>query len=241
MSEERYGWLHRQAELQCRAETANKMPFELLDTLSCTGDPEDDDYKHRLPKPDEGDLFIDFEGHPFWTVGQGLFFLFGLLESEPSGRWKFIARWAHTPTEERAAAADLIAYLAQRRQQFPGMHIYHYNSTERTNLVSLADGNPVAESQITDLAQTGAFIDLYRTVLNSIQVGAESYSLKCVEKLTDFKRSHAIESGAGAVLSYEDFLKTGNQVDLTRIAEYNEDDVRAARYHVRRAGERGGG
>ena len=33
-----------------------------------------------LPQPNPGDVFLDFEGHPFWKPDSGLFFLFGLIE-----------------------------------------------------------------------------------------------------------------------------------------------------------------
>lgn len=227
INNDRLGWLRQQADLQCQAETQPELPYDVLDTSDGAGDPQDDDYKHRLPEPSDGDVFIDFEGHPYFTVERGLFFLFGLLHRTDTGEWEFEARWAHNEAEERAAAAQLIGDLAERRKQFPGMHVYHYNHTERSNLEALADGNPVAESQIKDLVSTGAFLDLYRTVLTSIQIGAESYSLKKVERLTDFHRTHDIASGAGAVLSYEHYIESGSQADLAEIAGYNEDDVRA--------------
>ena len=227
LKDERLDWLIQQASLQCLADDSDRMPYAIQDTPDGAGDAEADDYKHRLPKPDAGDVFIDFEGHPFWTVERGLFFLFGLLERQDSGEWDFQARWAHTEDDERAAAAELIDYLARRRKERPGMHIYHYNNTERTALESLADGNPVAESQIKDLVSTGAFVDLYRTVLTSIQIGAESYSLKRVEKLTGFERSHEIDTGAGAVVTYESFLLSRDSAELSKISNYNQDDVRA--------------
>ena len=33
-----------------------------------------------MPAPDDGDVFLDFEGHPFWRADVGLFFLFGWIE-----------------------------------------------------------------------------------------------------------------------------------------------------------------
>jgi predicted RecB family nuclease len=227
INDDRLAWLRQQADLQCQAETQADLPYDVLDASDGAGDPQDDDYKHRLPEPNDGDVFIDFEGHPYWTVERGLFFLFGLLQPTDTGEWEFEARWAHNEAEERAAAAQLIGDLAERRKRFPGMHVYHYNHTERSTLEALADGNPVAEAQIKDLVSTGAFVDLYRTVLTSIQIGAESYSLKKVEKLTDFQRTHDIASGAGAVLSYENYIESGSDADLAEIAGYNEDDVRA--------------
>ena len=35
----------------------------------------------QMPLPDDGDVFLDFEGHPFWRPNTGLFFLFGLIEA----------------------------------------------------------------------------------------------------------------------------------------------------------------
>lgn len=224
---DRCDWLIRQAGLQRSGEQEATVPFEVLGP---PGSSENDDFvvdHHRLPKPDIGDVYIDFEGHPFWTAAEGLFFLFGLLEHRSDGKWHFEAKWAHDKSSERAQAADLIDYLFRRRQQFPEMHIYHYNHTERTTLESLADGQLGAEKQMRELVDTGAFIDLYRVTLNSIQIGEPSYGLKHVEKLTDFQRGHGIDKGAGAVLRYEEYLETNDRGALQAIAQYNEDDVRA--------------
>ncbi len=203
------------------------MPFSIAES-------DDDKTKwgqglEKLPQPDDGDVFIDFEGHPLWRPETGLFFLFGLLERNGHGQWNFRTWWAHDKPRETAAAEELIAYIADRREQFPGMHAYHYNHTERSTLQSLADGHPGAEAQLKELVDTGAFVDLYMVGLNGIQIGAESYGLKCMEKLTDFQRNHEIDKGAGAVLKYEHYMTHAIQADLAAIADYNEDDVRATR------------
>jgi predicted RecB family nuclease len=180
----------------------------------------------ELPEPDDSDVFVDFEGHPFWRADTGLFFLFGLLERE-EGQWRYRTWWAHDEPKECQAAEALILYLAERRAEFPGMHVYHYNHTERSALTLLADSHPVAEAVLAGLVETGAFVDLYLVARNSVQVGAESYSLKVLERLTDFKRSHDIDKGAGAVVRYERYMAEQKQEDLDAIADYNEDDVRA--------------
>ena len=224
---ERLKRLSQQARLQRVALDQDDLPFSIAES-------EDDDTRwglglERLPQPDPGDLFIDFEGHPLWRPETGLFFLFGLLECDSDGRWTFHARWAHDKPSEFAAATELIAYIARRRELFPGMHAYHYNHTERSTLQRLADGQPAAEAQLKDLVDTGCFVDLYEVGLNGIQIGAESYGLKCMERLTDFERSHEIDKGAGAVLRYEHYMTHGDPGDLSAIAAYNEDDVRATR------------
>lgn len=85
----------------------------------------------------------------------------------------------------------------------------------------------IAETELAELIETGAFIDLYRVVLNGFQVGTESYGLKHLERLTDFERSHDIDQGAGAVVQYEHYMAERDPADLAAIAAYNEDDVRA--------------
>ena len=179
-----------------------------------------------LPEPDEGDVFLDFEGHPFWKADVGLFFLLGLIEKQ-DGEWRYRALWAHDQGEERQATADLVGYLVQRRRRFPGMHVYHYNHTERSSLVRLTTDYAVAELELEQLVSTGAFVDLLPVVTGAVQVGVESYGLKHIERLTDFHRSHDIDRGAGAVIEYEHWTRDHDQSRLDRIARYNEDDVRA--------------
>jgi uncharacterized protein len=182
-----------------------------------------------LPEPDDGDVFLDFEGHPFWRPDRGLFFLFGLIERDGSGEWVYRTWWAHSPAEEGVEAGLLIEHLAHRRMTQPGMHIYHYNHTERSSLERLAREHGVGELALARLVETGAFVDLLVATRNAVQVGAESYSLKEVERLTGYERGHDIDKGSGAVLEYEDYMAHGDDDALLRIAAYNEDDVRATR------------
>lgn len=220
---ERLKRLKQQARLQRDALEQDTMPFSMAES-------ENDKTRwgfglERLPESDDGDLFIDFEGDPLWRSDIGLFFLFGWLERDYDRQWKYRTIWAHDKESETAAAAELISYIAQRRKEFPGMHAYHYNSTERTELTKLADGHPGTETMMANLVATGAFVDLYEVGLNAIQIGAESYGLKCMEKLTTYKRSHEIDQGAGAVVMYERYMRNRSDADLAAIAVYNKDDV----------------
>jgi uncharacterized protein len=182
-----------------------------------------------LPEPNEGDVFLDFEGHPFWRADGGLFFLFGVLLREPDGQWCYRASWAHDREQEAAGAAALIEFLAERRSIYPGMHVYHYNHTERSALERLAAEHGVGETTLGGLVETGLFVDLLVVARNAIQVGTESYGLKCVERLTTFERGHEIDRGAGAVVEYERYMVDHDPAELVGIAAYNEDDVRATK------------
>jgi predicted RecB family nuclease len=188
-----------------------------------------------LPAPDDGDVFLDYEGHPFWRADTGLFFLFGLLTKAADGRWVYEARWAHDKPDEGAQAKALIEYFAARRTVHPGMHVYHYNHTERSALEAMAAEHAAtetgaAETLLGTLVGEGLFVDLLPIVRNAIIAGVESYGLKSMEQLAGYARSHDIDAGASAVVEYERYTK-GERSDpekiLPRIALYNEDDVRA--------------
>jgi predicted RecB family nuclease len=227
----------RQARLQVQARNTpdEKPPFELLETRAST-DPLADDLDARdqigfaaLPAADDGDVFLDFEGHPFWHADAELFFLFGLIERSPAGAWEFKGFWAHTKEEEAVATKALIDHLTERRAQFPDMHVYHYNHTERSSLERLVKEHGVAELALEQLITTGQFVDLLPIVKGAMQVGVEGYGLKHIERLTDYERGHDIDKGSGAVVEYEAWMRSREQPMLDRIAAYNEDDVRATR------------
>lgn len=229
----------RQAALQLEARNAGNHcppPFELLDLparvaavdgeLVASPDELEALGFAALPAPDDGDIVLDYEGHPFWRSDVGLFFLFGFIERQ-HGEWVFKAFWAHDQAEEAQATEDLVAYLTERRRRFPNMHVYHYNHTERSSLQRLASDYAVAELELEQLIASGLFVDLYPIVTGAMQAGVESYGLKHIEQLTTYKRSHDIDRGAGAVVEYEQWMNDRDQARLDRIARYNEDDVRA--------------
>jgi uncharacterized protein len=216
-----------QATLQARARLLDEgehPPWELIEP----GD--DPTWGHGfelLPKPDDADIFLDFEGHPFWQPDTGLFFLLGWIERDASGAWTYRAEWAHDVAGEAAAAGRVIEHLAARRARHPLMHVYHYNHTERSSLERLAALHGVGEATLAREIDTGLFVDLLQVARNALQAGTESYSLKELERLTDFERGHEIDAGAGAVVEYEAWRTGHDQASLDRIASYNEDDVRA--------------
>lgn len=178
-----------------------------------------------LPMPDEGDVFFDLEGHPFLTPEDGLFFLFGLLLQE-GGNWQYEAFWAHDHAKQAEAAAKVVDLIAERRVRFPGMHVYHYNHTERSAMARMTEGHASAVP-FRQLEETGCFVDLRPVVKNAFQVGVEKYGLKNLEKVTGFERHGEINKGAGAVLEYEEYVRTGEQSYLDNIALYNDNDVRS--------------
>ncbi|MHB1208241.1 MAG: TM0106 family RecB-like putative nuclease [Acidimicrobiales bacterium] len=225
--EENLRRLTKQAALQVvsRKEPAAPPKFELL---SATDDPV---YGHGfslMPRPDTGDIFFDFEGHPFWTPQCDLFFLSGLYLTNTDGRWTYDDRWAHDLAEQERMISELVEFFADRRRRYPGMHVYHYNHTERTSLERLTRGTET-EGLLTSLVDSGLFVDLFVVAKNALQVGTESYGLKYLERLTGYERSGGIEQGAGAVVEYEEYMKSKDPEILSEIAAYNRDDVIATK------------
>ncbi|HWS58276.1 MAG TPA: TM0106 family RecB-like putative nuclease, partial [Actinotalea sp.] len=233
--------LRRQARLQVDQEALRAhgpdpeaVTFEIIDPSAI----------ERLPAPDPGDLFFDFEGDPMWLDGTtpdradawGLEYLFGVLEA-PVGDAApvFRAFWAHDRVEEKQALVGFLAYVTERREQHPGLHVYHYAPYERTALLRLAGRHGVGERAVDRLLQEGVLVDLYATVRAGLRVGQESYSLKKLEPLYltgDEERSGDVTNAAASVVAYAEACAARDSGDdegwrrqIAAIAAYNRDDV----------------
>jgi uncharacterized protein len=224
LPEERFERVQHQAELQRQRRERRSAPVPFSHVLPGADPVWGQGYSH-LPTPDEGDVFFDLEGHPLFTAEAGIFFLFGLLFFE-GGEWVYEAIWAHSLEDQERRAIELVERFAERRRRFPGMHVYHYNHTERSSMHAMT-ADTEASVGFAHLSATGLFVDLLTVVRNAYQVGIESYGLKDIEELTGFERSGEIHAGSGAVLLYEDYLATGSEATLDGIALYNENDVRS--------------
>ncbi|HTT59846.1 MAG TPA: TM0106 family RecB-like putative nuclease, partial [Acidimicrobiales bacterium] len=226
LREEKRQRLTRQAALQVASREQPGPPaFELIEVS------EDPVYGHgfeRLPAPDRGDVFFDFEGDPFWTPQHDLMFLAGLLYQNDTGEWTYDERWAHDLVEQQSMIKGLVEFFAERRVEFPLMHVYHYNHTERSSIERLMR-DAEDENLFASLVETGLFVDLFSIAKNAVRVGTESYSLKQLERLVEFRRRADIEGGAMAVVEYEEWMLGNDDDALRNIAMYNRDDVEATR------------
>jgi len=225
LRDEKLARLTRQASLQVASRLTPERPpaFEVI------APSEDPVYGHGfelLPAPDVGDVFFDFEGDPFWTAQNELMFLAGLYYRDESGEWTFDARWAHSLSEQQEMMSGLVDFFARRRETHAGMHVYHYNHTERSTIERLTR-DAEDENLFASLVDSGLFVDLFTVAKNAVRVGTESYGLKHLEHLVDFVRTGAIEQGAGAVVEYEQWMSSGDERLLDNIAAYNCDDVKS--------------
>lgn len=219
--------LVRQARLQVDGQHGGgrKPLFEVLDPRALDA----------IPAPDPGDVFFDFEGDPLYTedgVHWGIDYLFGLVDDQA----EFTAFWAHTLRDERQALIDFLAWVQRRREQYPGMHIYHYAAYERTHLLSLAARHGVGEEAVDDLLRAGVLVDLYPVVRKALVVGSRSYSIKKLEPLymgEDLRLSD-VTNAADSITAYVDAIteiRTGDAIRgqhmLDEVADYNAYDCRS--------------
>ncbi|MCU1363492.1 MAG: ATPase [Acidimicrobiaceae bacterium] len=224
---EKFERLHRQAALQVTSRERPSSPpaFEVVEAA------EDPVYGHgfeMLPEPRDGDVFFDFEGDPFWTPERDLMFLAGLYYQDEHGQWIYDQRWAHSHDQQTVMIKGLVDFFAERHRLFPLAHVYHYNHTERSTIERLTRDID-EENLFLNLVSAGLFVDLYTVAKNAVRVGTESYGLKNLEHLVNFERAAHIEGGAGAVVSYEEWMTTRDEALLVEIALYNRDDVVATK------------
>jgi uncharacterized protein len=181
----------------------------------------------QLPPGSDGDVFLDLEGFPY--ASDGLEYLFGAWtvdEITPVYHdW-----WAHDELEERAAFERFMDWLAERRQRWPELHVYHYAPYEVTALKRLMGKYATRETEMDDLLRTGAFVDLYRVVQQGFVIGTPSYSLKEIEHLYLPKRTGPVLSAGGSVVEYQRWIDSGESRGceespiLRGIRDYNRMD-----------------
>ncbi|MEY4417823.1 MAG: hypothetical protein RIQ88_261 [Actinomycetota bacterium] len=186
-----------------------------------------------IPKPDDGDIFFDFEGDPLYNEGSiwGLDYLFGWVDKDKN----FFALWAHNLEQEKKAFLDFVDYIKKRRNKFPGMHIYHYAAYEKTHLLSLAARYGVEEEYIAQLLRDRVLVDLYPIVRRAMVIGSHSYSLKKLEPIfVEEREREGVTNAADSVVEYAnycDLVAEGRlseaEVKLKQIEDYNAYDCRS--------------
>jgi len=177
---------------------------------------------YRMPKPDPGDMFFDMEGDPLESGGLEYLFGVGFVQD---GNWQFRAFWAHSRVEERGAFEQFMDFVTQRRQQYPGGHIYHYASYEETALKRLACMHATREIELDNLLRHGALVDLYKVVREAIRISEPSYSIKYVEHFYRPPREGDVQNAGASIVYYERWRETQAAQLLQDIEDYNRDDV----------------
>ena len=188
-----------------------------------------------LPEPNQGDLFLDLEGDPY-ALDDGVDYLFGVLDVEGN----FTAIWSFDPESpadvtlagEKQGFERLMDLLTERLERYPNMHVYHYAPYEPTALKRLMGRHATREDEVDRLLRGRVLVDLFRAVRQGIRASVESYSIKRLEPLYDFRREVSLRDAGSSIVAFEQWLELGEgdrpaSSILGDIAEYNRDDVRS--------------
>jgi predicted RecB family nuclease len=209
--------LHAQAALQDTGRREGRYVYELLDAEPGMG-------FELLPRPDAGDLFFDMEGDPLYAPEHGLEYLFGFYCADDD---RYVAYWARSQAQERAAFEAAIDFIRARRERFPNMHVYHYASYETTALRRLMGFYGTRERELDDLLRNRTFVDLFAVVRQTLRISQPSYSLKKLEPFYGLQRATGVQRGDDSIVMFESWLAGGSEEILTDIEHYNADDCRS--------------
>ena len=232
MQQSTFDKLRRQARLQEEQRTAiargDAQPYryEFLESgIRANGIADDDAQRgsargfYRLPEPSPGDVFFDMEGDPYYDIGTGLEYLFGAYTPEGA----FYAHWGcdrgAIPVSDRLAEKRafeaFIDLVMERRERYPGMHVYHYASYEKTALQKLSLRHATREDEVDILLREERLVDLYAIVRQAIVVGQPSYSIKKIEEFYGKRGAESqVTAGADSILRFEEWL--ARRADVTR-------------------------
>lgn len=203
-----------QARLQSARRAGGPPSFELRDAEPGKG-------FGLLPAPDQGDVFYDIEGDPYFPGG--LEYLHGVWYREGSD-WQFQAFWAHTREEEGRAGGNLLAFLVDRIRRFPNAHIYHYANYEIAALRRLTAQHRTGEAVMDQLQRERRFVDLFKVVSGAMVASEKGYSIKDLEAFYMEKRAADVATAGASVVFYEKWRQTQEQRLLDDIYDYNRTD-----------------
>ncbi|PZQ23538.1 MAG: hypothetical protein DI569_03530 [Sphingopyxis macrogoltabida] len=174
-----------------------------------------------LPEADDGDLFYDIEGDPYYEGG--LEYLHGIWFRE-AGEWSFRAFWAHDRAAEGEAVAELLQFFTAHLQRHPKAHIYHYANYEIAALRRLTAEHRVGEAAMDQLQRERRFVDLFRVVSGSLIASEKGYSIKDLEAFYMEKREADVATAGASVVFYERWRETQDAELLDKIYDYNRTD-----------------
>lgn len=219
--------VREQARIQAESRQSGEPRFELVEVQPGLG-------LSALPEPNPGDVFFDLEGDPF--VGEhGLEYLFGYHYRGVDGEAQYVCDWAFDREAEKTAFERFIDFIVERRETYPGLHIYHFAPYEPAALKRLMGRYASREVEIDQLLRNLVFVDLYSVIRNALRASVESYSIKRLEQFYGYGRTIALRDANVALASLQAGLELEDISSITQgekdiVRGYNEDDCVSTRY-----------
>jgi len=232
---ETYERVRDQARVQVRSRVEGRVVYELIPLPPSPGasaapgvKPSEPVGLARLPEPSPGDVFLDLEGDALAADG-GREYLFGLVVVGEAGHAEYRRWWAEDARAERRAFEEVVDLIGRRRDEHPGMHVYHYAPYEPSAFKRLMGRYATREREIDELLRGRRFVDLYAVVRQGIRAGVERYSIKNIEPLYGFAREVDLREASRALRIMEQALELERldavTDDVRRVVEgYNRDD-----------------
>jgi predicted RecB family nuclease len=218
---ESYRNIHGQAKVQLRGRQQKKLVHELLPPEAFRG-------LARLPQPSPGDIYFDIEGDPFFGQG-GIEYLLGYAFVNESGKLEYQKIWAKNREEEKAAFEGFMQFVMNRLKKYKDLHIYHFAPYEPSTVKRLTGRYGIRENDLDGLLRGERFVDLYAIIKESLRASVERYSLKDLEKFTDYNRKIELQDASAARRTVEFALELNDISSVTPeifsiVEEYNADD-----------------
>src|SRR5437763_16482549 len=95
----------------------------------------------------------------------------------------------------------------QQWARFPDLHIYHSAPYEPGALKRLMGRYASREEELDRMLRARLFVDLYGVVRHAVRAGVESYSIKALEQLYEFKRTVDLSEANRALASVQRCLE----------------------------------
>ncbi|MCB9920216.1 MAG: TM0106 family RecB-like putative nuclease [Planctomycetes bacterium] len=186
-----------------------------------------------LPEPSEGDVFFDIEGDAF-AGAHGLEYLLGWCVLEPAvdggeRTLRYEHAWADDAAGEKRAYERFVDAMTERRERFPGLHIYHFAPYEPAALRRLLGKYGTREAELDWLLRGERFVDLHAALRQGLVCSVERYGLKEIERFTGFERRVDLEAAGAARRQMEFAFELERVEDITDeerelVRGYNHDD-----------------
>lgn len=226
-SREAYDRIHAQAKLQYkgREQAANLAEFRPVEHPQS----EKESLRGflRLPEPNAGDVFLDFEGNPHAPDGV-LEYLFGYVIHGPNGP-EYHHDWCLDRRSEKNSFDRFMTFLVERRRQFPDFHVYHYAPYEPAAMKRMAMRHAMHEAVLDEFLRAEKFVDLFGVVRQGLTLSVERYSIKNLEVYYDFQREADLRDVRIGLNEVERSIELGGSANVSQAAldlvqAYNMDD-----------------
>jgi predicted RecB family nuclease len=166
-----------------------------------------------VPKISEG-LYLDIESYTPINFD----YLFGILDDV------YIPFLASDPSSESNVFKEVVKYISKTNKP-----VYHFHNYEINRFKKLARKYNVELSK----SFFNRFVDVYKLYIDHVALPVPSYSLKSIARYFGFNWRTQL-NGQLVVHSYAEYLATGDERILQEILTYNEDDVRATEFILKK-------